>query len=152
MPITARQLGSELIRRSAARGKPISNLSLQKLAYFAHGWYLAIVNKPLVEEQFEAWAYGPVLPNLYHTFKGFSSNPIPADHPLVTSQDQLAEDSLDAKLIDRVLEVYGEYGSFDLVDLSHDQEGPWYPAYHDPAVPSTIDNQAIRDYFANMGG
>lgn len=78
MSITALQLGSELVRRAAKRNFKLTNLSLQKLAYFAHGWHLALFDKPLLEENdaFEAWRYGPVLPELYHALKAFSNNNI----------------------------------------------------------------------------
>lgn len=150
MPISAHQLGSELIRRSAARDRPISNLSLQKLAYFAHGWHLALVGEPLVNDTFEAWEYGPVLSELYHRYKGFSSNPIPADHPLVASEKPLNNKDISSQIIDRVLEVYGDQTSFGLVELSHDPRGPWYPAYHDPGISSNIPNDSIRDYFRSL--
>jgi len=150
MPIPALQLGSELVRRCAARNQPLTNLSAQKLAYFAHGWHLALLGSPLVDETFEAWRYGPVLPELYHAFKAFSNNPIPADHPLIREQEELAPESISGKLIDRVLDVYGKFGSFGLVDLSHDVKGPWYPAYHDPKVSSLIGNDAIKSYFETL--
>lgn len=150
MSIPALQLGSELIRRSTERGRPLTNLSLQKLAYFAHGWHLALIGQPLVNENFEAWRYGPVLPDLYHAFKGFSSNPIPPSHPLVACQDQIDPLSVKSQLIDRVLEVYGPYGSFGLVQLSHDQNGPWHEAYNDPLVSSIISNDSIRNYFMGL--
>ena len=84
--ISALQLASELIRRQKLRGKSLTNLSIQKLAYFCHGWNLAIFETPLIDEQFEAWRFGPVLPSVYHKLKVFSSNNIPADHPYVSSE------------------------------------------------------------------
>src|SRR4051812_38412301 len=57
----------------------IQPLKMQKLVYFAHGWYMAFMGdpiKPLLDEYVEAWQYGPVIPDLYHAFKSFGSNPI----------------------------------------------------------------------------
>jgi uncharacterized phage-associated protein len=150
MPITALQLGSELVRRSAARGQPLTNLSAQKLAYFAHGWHLALLGEPLIMENFEAWRYGPVLPELYHVFKVFSGNPIPPDHPLIEQQPRLDDASMSAQLIERVLDVYSGYGSSGLVSISHDPSGPWYPAYHSPSVSSIIPHHAIQTYFEDQ--
>lgn len=147
MAITPLQLGSELVRRSTARKQSLTNLSAQKLAYFAHGWHLALLGQPLVNENFEAWRYGPVLPDLYHVFKVFSGNPIPSDHPLIEQQPRLDDASMSAQLIERVLDVYSGYGSTGLVSISHDPNGPWYPAYHSPTVSSVMPHEAIKTYF-----
>ena len=57
-------------------------MKLQKLAYFAHGWNLAIRNTPLINESVEAWKFGPVIPSLYHDVKGYGMEPITAKIPV----------------------------------------------------------------------
>lgn len=52
-------------------GWKISNLSLQKMLYLADMNFVGQNNARLVDEDFEAWDYGPVLPSLYHTCKIF---------------------------------------------------------------------------------
>jgi uncharacterized phage-associated protein len=42
-------------------GDVISNLKLQKLLYYAQGFYLAIYGKALFEEDIVAWEHGPVV-------------------------------------------------------------------------------------------
>ncbi len=39
----------------------LTQLSLLKLLYFAHGWYLVYFAQPLVRQDFKAWKYGPVV-------------------------------------------------------------------------------------------
>ncbi|ALM83123.1 Panacea domain-containing protein [Bordetella sp. N] len=150
MPMTALQLGSELVRRSAARNQTVTNLAVQKLAYFAHGWHLALLDRPLVDSAFEAWRYGPVLPQLYHAYKAFGNNPIPPSHALVASQPGAALDDVSSALVERVLELYGSQTTKRLVELSHDPKGPWMPAYSDVNVSSTLGDAAIRDYFRSL--
>lgn len=55
----------------------LTHLKLQKILYLAQLTYVAI-NKdlPLIEESFEAWDYGPVLPSLYDRVKRFGKEPI----------------------------------------------------------------------------
>lgn len=151
MSIPSLQLGGEIIRRSNAKGKAISNLSLQKLAYFCHGWNLALFDEPLADEEFEAWKFGPVLPTLYHTFKPFSSNAIPAHHALVSWIPGLPPGHPAGPLIDRVLDVYGNFSSAQLVHYSHLPDGPWHPVYYDDTSPnSVIRNDLIKDYFLKL--
>lgn len=142
----ALDVANEIIRRSHARGKPVSNLELQKLAYFAHGWYLALSDgQPLIDgEPFEAWRFGPVMPGLYRAFKGYGTEPIPLDHPL-SKTPELPDDL--GQLIDRILEVYGQYAPYELVGLSHDPDGPWRRIYHDPDAPAKIPDRDITAYF-----
>jgi uncharacterized phage-associated protein len=51
------------------RGVAITNLSLQKLLYFIHGWFYSIYDEPLIKNKFEAWQYGPVQRVIYDQFK-----------------------------------------------------------------------------------
>ncbi|WP_258365579.1 Panacea domain-containing protein [Paraburkholderia tropica] len=153
MPMSALQLCNELVLRSEARQKRLTNLEIQKLAYFCHGWYLALQGEPLVNDQgFEAWRLGPVLPDLYHTLKVFSSNPIPSSHPLLRRQERVPMDSPDSALIDRVLDIYGNFEGHQLVDMSHRPEGPWYRIWHDENASSGIPNGSIQAYFRQLAG
>lgn len=54
----------------------VSPMKLQKLVYFAHGWCLALADKPLINEKVEAWQYGPVVGSLYREFKKYGNEGI----------------------------------------------------------------------------
>ena len=43
-------------------------MNLQRLCYYAQAWSLAWDKFALFEEEFEAWASGPVCPELYNIF------------------------------------------------------------------------------------
>ena len=43
----------------------LTAMKLQKLVYYAEAWNLAWDGEPLFSENFEAWANGPVVPELY---------------------------------------------------------------------------------------
>ena len=47
----------------------MSHKKLQKLCYYAQAWYVTIKNKPLFEDDIEAWVHGPVVPSLYSQYK-----------------------------------------------------------------------------------
>ena len=50
-------------------GDLVTNLRLQKLLYFAQGWYLARYGKPLFEDDMLCWKYGPVVRTVYDKYK-----------------------------------------------------------------------------------
>lgn len=52
--------------------RSITPLKIQKLVYYAQGFYLALFNKPLFNEKIEAWQHGPVCRILYNKYKKYS--------------------------------------------------------------------------------
>lgn len=119
--ITPQQVADYIIHFSHEHGDPITNLKLQKLLYYAQAWYLALYDKPLFDDDFEAWVHGPVLPKIYRKYKQFAWNPItenPASVKIPTAtKAHLAE----------VMTVYGGLTAWDLERTTH-QEEPWIKA------------------------
>ena len=54
----------------------ITHVKLQKILYFSVGYCLAKNNMYIVEHNFQAWPYGPVLPRLYEALKKYRDTPI----------------------------------------------------------------------------
>lgn len=48
----------------------MSTMKLQKLCYYAQAWSLVWDDKPLFDEEFEAWANGPVCRELFFKTQG----------------------------------------------------------------------------------
>ncbi len=125
-------------------GEPITNLKLQKLLYYAQGWYLAIYDEPLFDADFQAWVHGPVSLGAYHEFKKFKYGPI---------TDPVSKPTLTKKIIshlDEIIEVYGSYSAFELEHLTH-QSDPWRIARNNlaPDDPSNavISVDTMKTYF-----
>lgn len=109
----------------------VSPMKLQKLVYYCHADFLVIVGKPLIDQDFEAWEFGPVVPSLFHEFKEFSLKPITsrasrfnpetcereiADVPDLGRYESVVRSSFD---------VYARYAATTLSDMSHSEQGPW---------------------------
>lgn len=54
----------------------ITNLKLQKLLYYAQGYFLAKKDIPLFDEDFLAWEHGPVIRKIYNIYKENGANGI----------------------------------------------------------------------------
>jgi uncharacterized phage-associated protein len=54
----------------------LSNLEIQKILYLAHMFYFGRSEEPLIRENFEAWDYGPVVPEVYRQASGFGREPV----------------------------------------------------------------------------
>jgi uncharacterized phage-associated protein len=99
-------------------GCSMTTMKLQKLVYYCQAWSLVWDEKPLFGEDIEAWAYGPVVKNLFNYHRGqylISS-------VLIGNPDLLDEQQKET--IDAVLDYYGNKSSQWLSDLTH-MEDPW---------------------------
>ena len=121
--------------------KPITLLGLIKRVYKAHGFSLAIFNKPLLDPRFdrvEAWRYGPVIPSVYHSFKQFKANPI-TDKTVVMTWDEekmephfhtpRLEDKDARKIVEMVWKRYAGMSDSSMVSLTHQKGSPWDMCY-----------------------
>ncbi|MBB5766714.1 type II toxin-antitoxin system antitoxin SocA domain-containing protein [Xanthomonas euroxanthea] len=137
----------------------MSNLTLQKIAYFCHGWFLVAQGRPLSKHSFEAWQFGPVLQSIYRDFKSFDRSPITARctalDPL-TGERNIVPSIADADAIEVVrqcVSFYGRLRAGTLVEMSHDPGGPWDRSWNSSSEINPgmkIDDLVIRDYFAGM--
>ena len=119
-------------------GDVLTNLKLQKLVYYAQGFSLALNDKPLFKEQVVAWEHGPVVPELYRTFKSFGASQVTIDDEL--AEGALSEDELD--LIAEVNKVYGQFSAWKLRDMTHN-ESPWLQT----SQSQVITNEKLKEYF-----
>lgn len=100
----------------------MSTMKLQKLCYYAQAWSLVWDDKPLFDEDFEAWANGPVCRELFFKTQGKYS--VSAGDETGGKGD-LTDDEKDT--IDQVLDHYGEHNAQWLSQLTH-MEDPWNDA------------------------
>ena len=118
----------------------IGNLKLQKLLYYAQGFYLALFGQPLFDSLIEAWRHGPVCPAVYHKYKNNKGNLIcaPKDFEpiLVFSPEQI-------EFLDEVYDVFGQFSAWKLRNMTHD-EPPWA---NNEINTSQISVDEMADYF-----
>lgn len=104
-------------------GDLMTNLKLQKLLYYAQGWYLALYHRPLFHDPIEAWLHGPVVPSVYRQYSEWGSQPI-------SRSEDFDPDSFDSDMqsfLNEVYEVYGQFSAWKLRNMTHEEE-PWLKA------------------------
>lgn len=124
-------------------GDLISNLKLQKLCYYAQGFYLAMHDEPLFPEAIEPWMHGPVVPELYHQYKDFGGSGITP--PKGVDLEAYPEAIRD--FLDEVYNVYGQYSAWKLRNMTH-EEAPWVDAYN--GKKPYISNPSMGSYFKTL--
>lgn len=144
---TANKVADFIIRFCHEHGDLITNLHLQKLLYYAQAWYLAWHEKPLFDEDFQAWISGPVQPELYDRFKHYRWEPI-NEHPEEVELPREIEEHLL-----EVMEAYGQYNSLYLERLSQ-EEDPWRKARRgtpiDEHSTALISKKSMLKYYQDL--
>lgn len=127
--------------------KAVTAMKLQKLVYYAQAWSLVWDERPLFSERIEAWANGPVSPDLYAAHRGeFTITEEPRGDP-----NRLTEDEKDT--VKAVLRDYGDKSASWLSALTH-KEDPWLEAR--AGIPDgersnrPISHASMAEYYGNL--
>jgi uncharacterized phage-associated protein len=153
MAYPASLIAYAFVKKGIDEGLFVTQMKLQKLVYFAQGTHLAKYGKPLINETFQAWMYGPVIPEIYQDFKFYGSRPITNTNSYIPSDSVKAPYFLDEEALDTINYSWGVLKDFSAMSLSkwtHRTDGPWSKVY-DPDVKSTpIPNGDIKQYFEKL--
>jgi uncharacterized phage-associated protein len=162
MAYPAKAVANKFIEIAKAKDSTITPMKLQKLVYFAHGWYLSLTNgQPLIDEKIEAWRYGPVVPSLYHEFKSHGNHPIgeyatdfKIEPEFCIITPKLPEDKSLSAFMEKIWDVYGKFTAIQLSNLTHQSLTPWDKVWVNGGVPkgTDIDDSIIKEYFDKARG
>ena len=127
---------------------PMTAMKLQKLVYYSQAWSLVWDEKPLFRSRIEAWANGPVSPQLYQAHRGMfqvAAKDIQGDAKVLNETQR--------ETVDAVIEYYGDKSSQWLSDLTH-QERPWKEARGDLSPSdrgkSVITHASMTEYYGSL--
>ena len=126
----------------------LTNLEMQKMCYLAHMYYMGENDgEPLVSGYFEAWAYGPVHPELYHVAKRFGADVVEenAFRPYPTLRDDFdGVRYLDAAVV--------QLPRTRLVAITHRRGGAWDTNYQPRVRGIRIPNEDILAEYQERRG
>ena len=134
--------------------KSLTLIHLNKLPYIAHGFSLALTDRPLSNEEPEAWPYGPVFKSIFNKFKPLGDvikKEIIENDP-VLGENHKSFSELEIKIIKKVFTNYKEKCGWTLSDLTHQKGSPWYQVWHKNKQKSghVISNKIIKEYYKNL--
>ncbi len=163
MPYPAKAVANEFLELAKKDGQQLTQMQLQKLVYFAYGWYLAITGTRLIDERVEAWQWGPVIPSIYKEFKRFGSSSVtePAREvtfrdgkvgffPARIQSDDPKADGLALQVIKRVWDIYGKYSASALSNMTHAPNSPWSKTSDREIRGTDIEDTLIVQYFREL--
>jgi uncharacterized phage-associated protein len=162
MAYPAAAIANEFLDLAGRSERKLTQIEIQKLVYFAHGWHLALKDQELFPEQIEAWKYGPVVRKLYDAFKKFGNSQITQKaldwtigpqgkvaycYPSIQSPS-VENDAVARTVVQSVWSKYGLLPAFRLVEITHLPGSPWEQALANGN--SFIPNDGIKAYFKGI--
>ena len=119
----------------------LSNLELQKTMYFVELDYYKQTGKHLVDDDFKAWQYGPVVPSVYEEYRSYGSRYIEeADMP-----DESKMSQVNTSIIEETVDRCSDRKSWELVKESHRSDGAWQKTLDDGGYGDTIQQEFIAE-------
>ncbi len=125
---------------------PMSAMKLQKLVYYSQAWSLTLADRPLFQEEIRAWAYGPVVYELFQRHRGqfVVATWAGASHELTVREREIVRG---------VLGYYGRMSADALSRLTH-EEDPWRQARagcpEGERSSAVITHESMRRFYSRM--
>ncbi len=124
----------------------LNTTQVQKLLYILYGYYLSTYNHKIINEDPQAWPFGPVFPRTREAINYQKIN------KLENISNDLQNDSLLTEILRKIVENYGDFPATKLSAWSHSQGGAW-----DKSVKKwgfkwghIISDKLIKDYFSEL--
>lgn len=139
MAYDANSIAAAFIRMSNPdAGDVMTNLKLQKLLYYAQGYYLAAYEKPLFREPIYAWDHGPVVKAVWDTYGKRGADPILPEE----AQGEINDREV-ARFLAQIWALYGQFSAWKLREMTH-KETPW----RETGKNGVIKHALLKDYFS----
>ena len=128
-------------------GRPVSAMKLEKLVYYSQAWHLVWTGRALFDSEIQAWAKGPVCPELYRHHRGrYEINDWPLGDVTKLTAGELTT-------VAAVVRAYGPRSAQWLSELTHSEQ-PWLGARG--SVPAGAPSRAeiphaeMQDFYAKV--
>ncbi|MDR2366829.1 MAG: DUF4065 domain-containing protein [Deltaproteobacteria bacterium] len=161
VPYQAPAIANWFIDKNREDNSSLTHFKIQKFLYFSQGFHLANFETPLFEDGIEAWKYGPVVDAVYHALKQYNDdeivNPIKGHYFLKGKlffgiPEIESEDDLSIRFLNIFWSKYSKIDPRQLVDMSHDENGPWklivQGILEKKTASQVIPKQLIKNYFS----
>lgn len=146
MSYVATVVANNVLNRAFREGINVSPMKLQKILYFIASEYQKRTHKPLFNELFETWDYGPVLRSVYSEFRPYSRQSIRQFAKDSSGQSLMVNESSDEELKSVIDEIWlrtKDIGAVILSDITHEEDSAWDRAYQ--AEKSVLDFEDIAE-------
>lgn len=134
-----------ILNRQHSKNDTMTAMQLLKIAYIAHGMTLGVLGRALLDENVEAWPYGPVVRSIYQAVAGRGSLPVDTVQGAPSNIDEYIMPD-EKGILNYVCDHYGNLSAFTLSDATHREGTPWditmktIGGYYPPISDNLIEN------------
>lgn len=118
MLYNANDIAHYIVSECYKKHKPVSNLKLQKMLYFAWIDYYKKTSSSLFLDNICAWQLGPVVPDVYYEYCSYGGRPICETNWTIISNS-------DSKILDEIIDKYIDIPASVLVNETHAKGSAW---------------------------
>jgi uncharacterized phage-associated protein len=156
MIYSAKSIANEFLNLAQEKGEGLSSMKLQKLVYYAHGWYVGMTGKRLINEEIKAGKFGICIYSLYQEFIKYGASPIEkkATEKVIqfggftVNEVGTPTDNEIKKFIKNVWNAYGKFTAIALFDMTHAVGTPWDKTIKDSeTINRDIPFELIKSHF-----
>lgn len=135
----------------------LTHLKIQKLLYFAQGWYMANYKCRLFDEAIEAWRHGPVVRSIYHALSGVGASEITSKLSGVYDgryciPEILTKDSQSINFLSLFWDQFHASHAYALTNATHLPGTPWRQVFDKCGgylgYGEIIPDSLIENYFS----
>ena len=135
--LSAVSLSKYIVSKCYQDDCPVTNIELQCLLYIIQRKFLACDMIAFFDD-FEAWAFGAVVPNSYYRFCGFGAMPITHINYEINIEEKRK------KFLDLIIETYRGNDPFKLIDEVKIPNGAWETIYNNEGKKKIIPMELIK--------
>ena len=143
--IDSTAVARELLSLANQENIPLDPLKMMKLVYLCHGWGLALLQDGIINEEVEAWQYGPVIPDLYQHVRQYRAAPIQHLNCMTAEPSQSQK-----SLIKAVFDAYKNFSGVQLSNMTHAPGTPWSETWDQNGRNATIPTALIKRHFEKL--
>ena len=154
----ARGIANAFITLAEDEDRLLTPMQLQKLAFFAQGFSLAIRDGvELFEQNVEAWEWGPVVRDIYSGLRRYGADGVDGRiHEYEWRQYAMERgpvvrarmDNDDRSIVKGVYDTYGHLSGGELSELTHRIGTPWQKTYRAGVKGVVIPNSLMQEFFS----
>jgi uncharacterized phage-associated protein len=113
------------VKKALADNAPITNMTVLKMIFFAHGLAYPQLGRKLIKDPFYAWQWGPVEVNTYEAFQKYGGGPIRTISGKRSDElKKLEKDTALTNFLDRLMPL-ARINPFNLSEKTHEKGSPW---------------------------
>ena len=125
----------------------MSITKLMKLMYICYGTYLAVYNERLLNEQPQAWPYGPVFATARQEMTKQENWTDACDDLKIDDEMLLSKIN---GIVNVVLRTFGPFSAVQLSNWTHQSGSPWDMTLRNYTYGTPISDQNIKPYFDKL--